>query len=121
MTEECKHGNQTKKQDPHPAKGRETMFKPLHDRIVIKQAEGDEKVGSIIIPDEAREKPLEGTVVAVGPGRVLDTGECIVPSVKAGDTVLFAKFTGSEIQIEGETHLIVHEPDILGIVHSANS
>jgi chaperonin GroES len=94
-----------------------TMFKPLQDRIVIKQAEADEKIGSIIVPTQAQEKPLEGTVIAVGPGRVLDTGERIACSVKEGDVVLFTKFSGTEIEIEGATHLIVREGDILGIMH----
>ena len=66
---------------------------------------------------EAKEKPLEGTVVAVGPGRILDNGERITPSVKEGDVVLFTKYAGTEIEIDGETHLVIHEPDILGILH----
>jgi len=93
------------------------MFKPLQDRIVIKQAEAEEKIGSIVVPTQAQEKPLEGTVVAVGPGRVLDNGDRLEVSVKEGDTVLFTKYSGTEIEIEGATHLIVREGDILGIVH----
>lgn len=92
----------------------------MQDRIVIKQLEADEKVGSIFVPLPSQEKPLEGTVVAVGPGRILDTGERIEPVVKEGDVVLFTKFSGTEIEIEKVTHLIVREPDILGIVRRSN-
>ena len=94
------------------------MFKPLQDRIVIKQDEGDEKVGSIIVPQGAREKPMKGTVVAVGPGRVIETGELIVPGVKAGDSVLFTKYAGTEVEVDGGTYLVVRESDLIGIVHS---
>ena len=93
-------------------------FQPLQDRIVIEQAEGDEMTeGGIIIPAQAQERPLEGTVVAAGPGRVLDTGERIIPSVKPGDTVLFSKFTGTEVEVEKKTYLVVREADIIGILH----
>ena len=93
-------------------------FQPLQDRIVVEQADADEKTeGGIVIPHEAREKPLEGTVIATGPGRILDNGEKVVPSVKAGDVVLFPKFSGTEVEVEKKTYLIVREPDILGILH----
>lgn len=93
------------------------MFQPLQDRIVIKQLEADEKIGCIIVPTQAQERPLEGTVIAVGPGRVLDTGERLEPGVRAGDVVLFTKFSGTEVEIEKATHLIVREADVIGIVH----
>lgn len=92
-------------------------FQPLQDRIVIEQKEADEKIGSIVVPAQAQEKPLEGTVIATGPGRVLDTGERIIPSVKEGDTVLFSKFSGTEVEIESKTYLVVKEHDIIGILH----
>jgi chaperonin GroES len=93
-------------------------FQPLQDRIVIEQKEADEMTeGGIVIPNQAQEKPLEGKVVATGPGRVLDNGEKIVPSVKEGDTVLFPKFSGTEVEVEKKTYLVVREPDILGILH----
>ena len=93
-------------------------FQPLQDRIVIEQKEADEVTeGGIVIPTQAQERPLEGTVIATGPGRILDNGEKIVPSVKEGDTVLFPKFSGTEVEVEKKTYLVVREPDILGILH----
>ena len=92
--------------------------KPLHDRIVVKRIEEEEKTkGGIIIPDTAKEKPQQGKVVAVGPGR-RDDGKVVPLDVKAGDTVLFAKYAGTEIKIEGEEHLILREDDVLGVVES---
>ena len=93
-------------------------FQPLQDRIVIKQKDADEMTeGGIVIPNQAQEKPLEGTVIAAGPGRILDNGEKVVPSVKAGDVVLFPKFSGTEVEVEKETYLVVREADIIGILH----
>jgi chaperonin GroES len=93
------------------------MLQPLADRIVVKQADAEEvSPGGIVIPTGAQEKPLEGEVKAVGPGRWLDNGKRIEPSVKVGDKVLFTKFSGTELEIEGEAHLIIREGDILGIV-----
>jgi chaperonin GroES len=90
--------------------------KPLHDRIVVKRIEEEEKTkGGIIIPDTAKEKPQQGKVVAVGPGR-RDDGKVVPLDVKTGDTVLFAKYAGTDIKIEGEDHLILREDDVLGVV-----
>jgi chaperonin GroES len=91
--------------------------KPLQDRILIKRIQEEEKTkGGIIIPDAAKEKPQEGIVVAVGDGKVLDNGQRLAPSVKAGDKILFGKYSGTEIKVDGEEHLILREDDILGIV-----
>jgi chaperonin GroES len=91
-------------------------IRPLHDRILVKRIAEEEKTkGGIIIPDTAKEKPHQGTVVAVGPGRRED-GKVVPLDVKAGDTVLFGKYAGTEIKIEGEEHLILREEDVLGIV-----
>ena len=92
-------------------------IRPLQDRIIVKRIEEEEKTkGGIIIPDTAKEKPSEGKVIAVGPGKVTDDGKKIPMEVKVGDRVLFGKYSGTEIKIEGEEHLIVREDDILGIV-----
>ena len=89
-------------------------IKPLGDRIVVRPLEqGEEKVGGIIIPDTAKEKPQEGEVVAVGPGKLLDSGERQAPSVAVGDKVLYGKYAGTEIKSGGEELLIVREDDIL--------
>ncbi len=89
-------------------------IKPLGDRIVIKPLEQEEeKVGGIIIPDTAKEKPQEGEIIAVGPGRILDSGERQAPSVAVGDKVLYGKYSGTEIKYGGEDYLIVREDDIL--------
>ncbi|MCX7856402.1 MAG: co-chaperone GroES [Deltaproteobacteria bacterium] len=91
--------------------------KPLHDRVLVVRIEEEEKTkGGIIIPDSAKEKPQEGKVVAVGDGKYLDNGTKIPLSVKVGDKVLFGKYAGTEIKIEGEEHLILREDDILAIV-----
>ena len=91
--------------------------KPLKDRIVVKRLEGEEKTkGGIIIPDAAKEKPQEGRVVAVGSGRVTDNGQVVAPEVKAGDKILFGKYSGTEVKIDGVEHLIMREDDILGII-----
>ena len=92
-------------------------FRPLHDRVVIRRAEGDLKSsGGIIIPDTAKEKPQEGEVVAVGPGARDDSGKLIPLDVKAGDIVLFGKWSGTEVKIDGDDLLIMKESDIMGIV-----
>ncbi len=90
--------------------------KPLHDRIIVKRLDEEEKTaGGIIIPDTAKEKPQEGMVVAVGSGKRED-GKVVALDVKAGDKVLFGKYSGTEIELDGEEHLIMREDDILGIV-----
>jgi chaperonin GroES len=92
-------------------------IRPLGDRILLKRVEEEEKSkGGIIIPDTAKEKPQEGKVVAVGKGKVLDDGKVVPLEVKAGDRVLFGKYSGSEVKIDGEEHLIMREDDILGII-----
>jgi chaperonin GroES len=91
-------------------------FRPLHDRVVIKRLEGEEKSkGGIIIPDNAKEKPQEGTVVAVGPGGRDEAGKLIPIDIKAGDKVLFGKWSGTEVKIDGEDLLIMKEADIMGV------
>ncbi|MFM2354444.1 MAG: hypothetical protein RLZZ528_180 [Pseudomonadota bacterium] len=92
-------------------------FKPLHDRVVVKRVQSDEKTkGGLIIPDSAKEKPAEGEVVAVGEGARKDSGELIAMSVKAGDRILFGKWSGTEVTLNGEELLIMKESDILGII-----
>lgn len=92
-------------------------FRPLQDRIIVKRVEGEEKTsGGIIIPDTAKEKPQEGKVFAVGPGRLMENGKVIAMSVKAGDRVLFGRYAGTEVRIEDEEHLIMREDDILAII-----
>ena len=91
-------------------------FRPLHDRILVRRIEADEKTaGGIIIPDTAKEKPQEGKVVAVGPGKTLDSGKVSEPAVKRGDRVLFSKYAGTEITVEGVEHIIIREDDVLAI------
>ena len=92
-------------------------IKPLADRVVIKPSPADEKSrGGIILPDTAKEKPVVGEVVAVGPGKVADDGKTIKPEVKVGDKVLYGKYSGTEVTIEGEEFLIMREADIFAIV-----
>ncbi len=92
-------------------------IKPLQDRIIVKRIEEEEKTkGGIIIPDSAKEKPQDGEVVAVGPGKVLDNGTKVAPEVKPGNRVLFGKYSGTEVKIDGVEHLIMREDDILGII-----
>jgi chaperonin GroES len=95
-------------------------IRPLHDRLIVKRVDEQEQrsAGGIIIPDTAKEKPQEGKVVAVGKGKLSDDGKLIPLDVKAGDRILFGKYSGSEIKIEGEEHLIMREEDVLGIVES---
>ncbi|GLS29378.1 co-chaperone GroES [Neomesorhizobium albiziae] len=97
-------------------------FRPLHDRVVIRRAEGDTKSkGGIIIPDNAKEKPQEGEVIAVGPGSRDESGKLIPLDVAPGDTVLFGKWSGTEIKIDGEDLLIMREADIMGIVEKTKA
>jgi len=92
-------------------------FRPLHDRVVVRRIEADEKTaGGIIIPDTAKEKPAEGEVVAVGPGARNEKGEIVALSLKAGDRVLFGKWSGTEVKIDGQDLLIMKESDILGVI-----
>jgi chaperonin GroES len=92
-------------------------IRPLGDRILVKRIKEEEKTkGGIIIPDTAKEKPQEGKVVAVGKGKVTEEGKTIAPDVKPGDKILFGKYSGSEVKIEGEEHLILREDDILGVL-----
>jgi chaperonin GroES len=90
---------------------------PLDDRVVIKQSEAEEKsAGGIILPDAAKEKPQRGKIIAVGPGKILENGKRGEMNVKKGDEVLYAKYTGNEIDIDGENYVILHEGDILGVI-----
>jgi chaperonin GroES len=92
-------------------------FRPLHDRVVVRRIEQEAKTaGGIIIPDTAKEKPMEGEVLAVGPGARNEKGELVAPTVQAGDRILFGKWSGTEVKIDGEELLIMKESDILGIV-----
>jgi chaperonin GroES len=92
-------------------------IKPLQDRILVKRIEEEEKTkGGIIIPDAAKEKPQEGMVIAVGDGKVMENGQKVPLTVKVGDKILFGKYSGSEIKVDGEEHLIMREDDVLGIV-----
>jgi chaperonin GroES len=92
-------------------------LKPLADRVVIKPSPAEEKTkGGIILPDTAKEKPVVGEVVAVGPGKVTEDGKKVVPEVKVGDKVLYGKYSGTEVTVEGEEYLIMREADIFAIV-----
>ena len=91
--------------------------RPLHDRLVVRRIEEKEQVkGGIIIPDTAKEKPMQGEVLAVGPGARNDKGELVVPDVKTGDRVLFGKWSGTEVKLDGEELLIMKESDIMGVL-----
>jgi len=97
--------------------GKSMKFRPLHDRVVVRRVESEEKTaGGIIIPDTAKEKPMEGEVVAVGPGARNEKGEIVALDVKAGDRILFGKWSGSEVKIDGEDLLIMKESDIMGVI-----
>ena len=97
-------------------------FRPLHDRVVIRRLEEDEKTaGGIIIPDSAKEKPMQGQVLAVGPGSRNEKGEVAPLDVKAGDTVLFGKWSGTEVRIDGEDVLITKESDIMGVIEGKSA
>jgi len=91
--------------------------RPLQDRILVKRVEEETKTkGGIFIPDSAKEKPQEGLVVAVGPGKVTDSGNRVAPEVKAGDKILFGKYSGTDIKIDGVEHLILREDDVLAVI-----
>ena len=93
------------------------MIKPLGERVVIEVSEGDVKTASgIVLPDTAKEKPQKGTVVAVGTGKLLDNGQKAAMEVKAGDAVIFSKYSGSEVKVDGKDYLIVRESDILAVL-----
>jgi len=95
--------------------------RPLHDRIIIQRLEeGEQKVGGIIIPDSAKEKPQQGKVIAVGIGKVKDDGTRQAPDVKAGDLILFGKYSGQEIKLDGEDYLIMKEGEVLGVIEDAD-
>ena len=94
--------------------------RPLHDRILVSRIEeGEQKVGGIIIPDSAKEKPMQGKVVAVGNGKVKDDGTRIALDVKAGDHILFGKYSGQEIKLDGEEYLIMREDEVLAVLDAA--
>jgi chaperonin GroES len=95
-------------------------FRPLHDRVVVRRVDSDEKTkGGIIIPDTAKEKPMEGEIVAVGPGARSEDGQIHPLDVKAGDRVLFGKWSGTEVKLDGEELLIMKESDIMGVIEGA--
>jgi chaperonin GroES len=97
-------------------------FRPLHDRVLVRRVTAEEKTaGGIIIPDTAKEKPQEGEIVAAGPGARNDKGELVALDVKAGDRILYGKWSGTEVKIDGEELLIMKESDILGIVEHTGS
>jgi chaperonin GroES len=96
--------------------------RPLHDRIIIQRLEeGEQKVGGIIIPDTAKEKPQQGQVIAAGAGKVRDDGTRQRPDVKAGDLILFGKYSGQEIKLDGEDYLIMREEDVLGVLQGGDT
>jgi chaperonin GroES len=100
-----------------PATKTKTEIRPLHDRVIVQRIEeGEQKVGGIIIPDSAKEKPQQGKVIAVGKGKVEKDGKVIPLDVKAGDTILFGKYSGQEIKLDGEEYLIMREEEILGVI-----
>ena len=91
--------------------------RPLHDRIIVQRIEeGEQKVGGIIIPDTAKEKPQQGKVIAVGAGKQKDDGKRLALDVKEGDTILFGKYSGQEVRVDGEDYLIMKEEDVLGVL-----
>ena len=95
-------------------------FRPLHDRVVVRRLDAEEKTaGGIIIPDTAKEKPMEGEVIAAGPGARNEQGQIVALDVKAGDRILFGKWSGTEVKIDGEELLIMKESDIMGIIEGA--
>ena len=92
-------------------------IRPLHDRLIIKRLEeGEQKVGGIIVPDTAKEKPQQGQVIAAGTGKIRDDGTRQPPDVKAGDLILFGKYAGQEIRLDGEDYLIMREEEVLGVI-----
>ena len=96
-----------------------TKVRPLHDRVIVRRLDEEEKsAGGIIIPDTAKEKPIQGEVIAVGKGKILDNGEVRSLDVKKGDRVIFSKYAGTEIKLDGKEYLMMREDDILGVVES---
>ena len=94
-------------------------IRPLHDRVIVKRNDSEQKTkGGLFIPDTAKEKPVEGTILAVGNGKILEDGNVRKLEVKEGDRVLFGKYSGTEVKLDGEEHLILREDDILGVVES---
>lgn len=92
-------------------------LRPLHDRLIVRRLEEERKsAGGIVIPDSAAEKPMQGKVLAIGQGRILDNGDKRPLAVKVGDTVLFGKYTGSEVKVEGETLLVMKEDDVMAVI-----
>ena len=91
-------------------------FRPLADRVLVKRADEEEMIGSIVVPTSAQEKPQRATVIAVGPGRLMDDGSTVAVAVQKGDNILFGKYAGSEFKLEGVDHLILREDEILGVV-----
>lgn len=99
-----------------------TQFRPLHDRVVVKRVEEETKTrGGIIIPDTAKEKPMQGEVIAVGPGARNEKGELQALDVKVGDRILFGKWSGTEVKLDGEELLIMKESDIMGVIETSGS
>lgn len=98
----------------------ELNVRPLHDRIIVQRIEeGEQKIGGIIIPDSAKEKPQQGKVVAAGAGKIKDDGTRVALDVKAGDTILFGKYSGQEIKIDGEEYLIMREDEVLAVTNES--
>jgi chaperonin GroES len=96
--------------------------RPLHDRIIVQRLEeGEQRIGGIIIPDSAKEKPQQGKVMAVGSGKVKDDGKRIALDVKAGDLILFGKYSGQEIKVDGEEYLIMREDEVLGVIDGSDT
>ncbi|MBN8554918.1 MAG: co-chaperone GroES [Deltaproteobacteria bacterium] len=94
-------------------------IRPLQDRVIVKRVAEEERTkGGILIPDTAKEKPMEGKVIAVGNGKILENGTKVTPEVKKGDKILFGKYSGTEVKIDGEEHLILREDDILGVLEA---
>jgi chaperonin GroES len=97
-------------------------IRPLYDRIIIQRLdEGEQKVGGIIIPDTAKEKPQQGNVIAAGAGKIRDNGTRQPPDVKAGDRILFGKYSGQEVRVDGEDYLIMREEDVLGVITGSDA
>ena len=106
--------------DRHQVSPNPMKFRPLHDRVVIRRLDANEKTaGGIIIPDTAQEKPMEGEVVGVGPGARNEQGQIVALEVKAGDRILFGKWSGTEVKLDGEELLIMKESDIMGIIEGS--
>ena len=95
-------------------------IRPLHDRIVVQRTEGEEKVGGIVIPDSAKEKPQQGKVIAAGNGKFNDDGKRVPLDVKPGDSILFGKYSGQEIKLDGDEYLIMREDDVLAVVEEGD-